>query len=154
MDICRDSFFNRLNSFFYLENLTFLDLFSGTGMMSYEAASRGFKQITAVEMDVKCTRFISEQFKVLKIDNAWVFRGDVIEFLRQVNQTFNVIYADPPYRYPHYAEMINIIFNKKIIASEGLLAVEHGKEQDFSGIDRFYEMKKYGQSIISYFINK
>jgi 16S rRNA (guanine(966)-N(2))-methyltransferase RsmD len=151
MDISRDSFFNILNSVYYFENLTFLDLFSGTGMMSYEAISRGFKKVVAVEIDNRCYRFISGQFREFQAGQARVVRADALKFLQTIEDQFDIVYADPPYQYPDYSKIPELVFERKILHPDGILALEHSTGLDFSGHAFFYQQRKYGQSIISFF---
>lgn len=153
-DMAKESLFNILNNYYYFDDLTVLDLFSGTGNISYEFASRGCKQITAVDGDYGCVKFIasiSSQFE-MPIE---VIKADVFKFLKQHQQSYTVIFADPPYEFTdsQFAEIVQLVFENRMLDSNGMLIIEHSKHTDLSVFPQFSFFKNYGGSTFSFFEN-
>ena len=116
----KEGIFNILNNSFEFENLKVLDLFSGTGNMSYEFASRGAKYIRAVEINFKHYSFIKSEIKRMNL-NIDVIKSDVFKYLNINNDQFDIIFADPPYNYDinKYEIIIDKIYKSKIINNHG-----------------------------------
>ena len=104
-----------------IEGCTVLDLFSGTGSISYEFASRDASYITAVEMSEKHIAFIRKTCTTLGIDNVRVQRSDVFRFIASTKATYDVIFADPPYQLDRIAEIPDLIFANNLLADDGIL---------------------------------
>ena len=115
-DRTKESLFNILNQYFVFEEISALDLFSGSGNISYELASRGVKEITSVEKNIKCVRFINNFSKTLNIKLS-VVNSSTLKFLNDTKLKFDLIIADPPYSYTigEIQTLIDLVFTKKIL---------------------------------------
>ena len=100
-DMAKEALFNIINNQYYLDEISVLDLFSGSGNISYEFASRGVNAITAVEIHAGCTQFISEMAEKLDMPIE-VIKSDVFAYLQKTPKKFNIIFADPPCALPIY----------------------------------------------------
>lgn len=149
----KEGIFNILNNSFDFENLKVLDLFAGTGNMSYEFESRG-ANVTSVDNNINTIKFLKKESTDLKLDIN-VVKSDVIIYLKKTNQRFDIIFSDPPYNFSksEYLNIINIIFNKKLLKNDGLFILEHSSHNDFLNHNNLYEMRKYGDCLFSFFYN-
>ncbi|QNR23416.1 16S rRNA (guanine(966)-N(2))-methyltransferase RsmD [Croceimicrobium hydrocarbonivorans] len=151
-DFAKEGLFNILNNHFYFEEITVLDLFAGTGNLSYELASRGCEQITAVDQNPKCCSFIERTAQSIGFaDILQVQRAEVLDFVKRDYRTYDLILADPPYDYTQYEELIEQIIFKKLLAEDGFLVLEHDRETDLSHLEHFYEVRNYGKVAFSFF---
>ena len=151
-DFAKEALFNILNNHFYFDELTVLDLFSGTGNISYEFASRGCKNLTAVDNHYGCVQFISKTTEEFDFPITTI-KADVFDYLSKTTQQFDVIFADPPYDFPleKFTQIAQLVFEKELLAEEGILIIEHSKHTDLSGIPQFSYAKKYGGNLFSFF---
>ncbi len=151
-DMAKESLFNILNNHYYFDELAVLDLFSGTGNISYEFASRGTEQITAVDSHYACIKFITETSDEFEM-NINTIKSDVFKFLEFSQQKFDVIFADPPYDFSteQFATIAELVFKNKLLHSDGFLIIEHSKHTDISNVDHFSFSKSYGGSVFSFF---
>ena len=113
-DFGKESLFNILNNRFYFEDLRVLDLFSGTGNISYEFASRGTLEIVAVDMNKNCIRFIAKTAEELDASIQTV-QSDALQWVRR-NGTHDIVFADPPYEWEHYEDLAKGIIDHKLLA--------------------------------------
>ncbi len=150
-DFAKENIFNVLQGYIDFEGATALDLFAGTGSISLELVSRGCKQVVSVEADCDHANFIRQCFAKLKEDKDLLIRGDVFRFLKSCHQQFDFIFADPPYALKQLPEIPDLILNGNLLAEDGLFVFEHGKDQDFSGHQRFVEHRSYGSVNFSIF---
>lgn len=151
-DMAKEALFSILNNTYYFNNISVLDLFSGTGNISFEFGSRGTENITAVDAHFGCIKFINVTSKKLDLDiNA--IKSDVFKYLGRCNSKFDVIFADPPYEFEveKFEKFINLIFEKELLNNEGILIVEHSKHTNLSGHTHFKYSKKYGGNMFSFF---
>ena len=154
-DFARENLFNILDNRYYFENKRVLDLFSGTGSISFEFASRGCRNITIVELDRFHYNFICSVIEKLDIRNSVkTVNGDVFKFIGRSSEQYNIIFADPPYELKRLAEIPDLILNSNLLQDEGLLILEHGKTNDFSTHPSFSELRTYGSVHFSFFIQK
>ena len=114
-DFARESLFNILVNNFDLSEVSFLDLFAGTGAISFEMASRGCNNITLVENFEGCVNFIKKTIAELKTSAIKVQRTDVYKYLETCNETFDIIFADAPYKIPNLNKLPDIILEKKLL---------------------------------------
>jgi 16S rRNA (guanine(966)-N(2))-methyltransferase RsmD len=151
-DMAKEALFNILNNSYYFENLEVLDLFSGTGNISFEFASRGSTKIVAVDKDYRCIKFIAKMAKELNF-NISVIKSDVIKFIEKTDRNFDIIFVDPPYSFTvsNCSKISGIIFQRRLLNENGTLIIEHSKHTDLSVLENFKYMKKYGGSIFSFF---
>lgn len=150
-DIAKEGLFNILTNRYEFSTKSVLDLFSGTGSIAYEFISRGVQQATMVEKNFSHYRFILDVVDQLKIENATVFKADAFKFLDKTGETFNIVFADPPFDLPQINEIPDAVIENGIIAPEGVLIIEHPKEIDFSSHKYFKEIRNYGKVNFSFF---
>jgi 16S rRNA (guanine966-N2)-methyltransferase len=151
-DMAKESLFNILNNSYYFEEISVLDLFSGTGNISYEFASRGTEQIVSVDKDYGCSKFINETAEMLDMP-IQVIKADVFKYLESTNQKHTVIFADPPYNFDlqMFSKIPELVFKNKLLEDDGLLIVEHSKQTDLSEIINYSYSKSYGGNMFSFF---
>ena len=150
-DFGREGLFNLLRSRLDLEGLEALDLFAGSGAVSYELASRGAVSVTAVEMDAGSCRYIQKQAQDFGLDAIRVLRADAFAFLGKAMTQFDLVFADPPYTEARLDTLPGLVRDAGIVADGGLFVLEHGDRRDFSEESGFVEMRKYGHVHFSFF---
>jgi 16S rRNA (guanine966-N2)-methyltransferase len=150
-DMAKESLFNILENRYDLDELTVLDLFAGTGSISYEFLSRGVQDIVCVDINVKHTSFIEKTCKELQCNQAKVVRADVFSFLKACTKTFDIIFADPPYDLKGIEQVPQLVFEKQLLNVDGVLIVEHAIETDLSKLPFFVEKRKWGKVNMSFF---
>jgi 16S rRNA (guanine(966)-N(2))-methyltransferase RsmD len=152
-DFAKEGLFNVLNNEYEMEGLKVLDLFGGTGAISYEFASRGASMVYCVEMLPLHANFIKSQAAKFGMDNLTVVRHNVFDFLEICREKFDIIFADPPYAIDGLADIPDKVFSKDILHPGAYFILEHPEEFDFSGHPRFIKEKKYGNVHFSFFEN-
>lgn len=152
-DFAKESIFNILNNHFEFDGLKILDLFAGTGNISYEFASRGCGEITAVDMNYSCCEFIKKTAAAFGMKEIKVIKADVFGFLKKTTGGFHIIFADPPYELEKIRDLPEIVFSAELLKPDGWLIVEHGPDTDISHLPRFSEQRTYGNVNFSIFIN-
>ena len=150
-DIAKEGLFNILQTRIDFEDSKTLDLFGGTGNISYELASRGATQLTIVEKDSAMYAFIKKNIAALKIENAHVIRMDVFNFLASCNEQYDFIFAGPPYALNTIDELPKIIVEKKLIAENGYFVLEHTPRSDYEKYEGFNFKRNYGTTVFSFF---
>ncbi len=152
-DFAKEGLFNTLNNSFCFEDLVVLDLFSGSGSISFEFCSRGSKNVTCVENNQICLDFIRSIKQKLKLNQLSIIKNDVFQFLKKNKNKFDLIFVDPPYNFSKekYVSIIDIIIDKNFLNKNGNLIIEHSKYIKFEGIPSFFETKKYGKVNFSFF---
>ncbi|MGI9139319.1 MAG: RsmD family RNA methyltransferase [Sediminibacterium sp.] len=150
-DIAKEGLFNILQNRIQLEGINTLDLFGGTGCISYELASRGANALTIVEKDSTMLDFIKKNVELLKIENVQLNKMDVFQFLASCNNSYQLIFAGPPYALNTIDELPKIIVQKKLIAPEGYFILEHTPRNDYSKFEGFSFQRNYGTTIFSFF---
>ncbi|MDT0647727.1 RsmD family RNA methyltransferase [Zunongwangia sp. F260] len=151
-DMSKEALFNILNNHFQISNLKVLDLFSGTGNIAYEFASRGTENITAVDSNFECVKFIKKTALELDFDIT-VIKSDVFKYLEKASVKADIIFADPPYDFEEktFERIVEITFEKDLLNLQGQLIIEHSKHTDLSKTINFQEARKYGNSVFSFF---
>ncbi len=150
-DFAKENIFNVLNGYIDFDGSSALDLFSGTGSISLEMLSRGCTPVISVEADRDHSAFISQCMKKLGVTDNILIRGDVFRFLKKCHETFDFIFADPPYALDNLASIPNLIFEYGLLKPEGIFVLEHGKNYDFSQEPHFVEHRSYGSVNFSLF---
>lgn len=150
-DRAKESLFNILYNQFDFSETVALDLFSGTGNLSFELASRGCPLVVSVDQNRKCCSFISETAAALEMNQLEVITSAAEEFLRRANRRFDLIVADPPYDYQGYSELVGQILEKERLSDNGLLVIEHDSRIKLDQLPGFREVRKYGNSSFSFF---
>lgn len=151
-DIAKEGLFNILQHQVSFEGIKTLDLFGGTGSISYELASRGAAQLTIVEKDGAMHRFISDTIKQLNIANAQVLQLDVFRFLDSCTEQFDFVFAGPPYALATIDDLPNKIAQKKLLAPDGLFVLEHTPRNNYESHPQFLWQRNYGTTVFSAFI--
>ena len=151
-DMAKEGLFNILNNRFYLDEVRVMDLFSGTGNISFEFASRGVPDIVAVDTFPGCIQFISKISNELEFPISAI-KSDVFKYLERTKEEFNVIFADPPYSFDEsqFLKIADLVFENNLLQEDGVLVVEHSDQTDLSHHPNFSEQRKYGGSIFSFF---
>lgn len=150
-DFARESLFNILNNRIDFEDITVLDLFSGTGSISYEFASRGALEVHLIEKDVKHIAGIRRIIKELEISNIKPVHIDVRAFLRTCKFKYDIVFADPPYDLTWLEELPGMISEAHIIKEDGFFILEHPKSLSFDSHKLFFEHRNYGGVNFSFF---
>ena len=151
-DFARENLFNILINRYDLENKKILDLFSGTGSISFEFASRGCQNVTSIELDRFHYQFICTVIEKLEIKRfVKALNVDAFKFIDRSPEVYNLIFADPPYELSRISEIPDLILNSNLLHNEGLFILEHGKTNDFSSNPYFRELRKYGSVHFSFF---
>jgi 16S rRNA (guanine966-N2)-methyltransferase len=151
-DMSKEALFNVLNNHFNFPGLKVLELFAGTGSMSYEFASRGCTPIICVDGDQGCVSFIKKTASEFEFDITAI-KSDVIKFLEKHKGSYDIIFADPPYNFDQstFEKIIALIFSHDLLDEEGMLVVEHSKYTKLDHLTHFSFQKNYGGSVFSFF---
>jgi 16S rRNA (guanine966-N2)-methyltransferase len=152
-DFAKESLFNILNNYFYFEKVKVLDLFSGTGSIGIEFASRGSTNVEMVESDQKNFKFIEDAIRTLGIKDAKLIRSDALKYLEFCKPGYDIIFADPPYTMEGIPEIIDVIFKRSLLNKEGWFILEHSGTLNFKNHPNFHEERKYGNVHFSIFIS-
>lgn len=150
-DFGREGLFNLLRSRTELEGMEALDLFAGSGAVSFELASRGAVTVTAIEQDGGACRYIQQQARDFGFDGIRVVRADAFAFLSRAMTQFDLVFADPPYTEPRLETLPDLVREASLVAAGGWFVLEHGDRRDFSETSGFVEMRKYGHVHFSFF---
>jgi len=150
-DMAKESLFNILGNYFDFEDKTVLDLFAGTGNISYEFVSRGCNDVTAVDNDFGCIKFINQTGEKLQMPELNTVKLDVFRFISTTKNKYDIIFADPPYTLTNIADISKLIFENQLLNNDGWLIVEHPAEISFAESLHFYEHRKYGRVNFSFF---
>lgn len=151
-DMARENIFNVITNRVDLEGLDALDLFAGTGAVSMELLSRGCSTVVSVEKAAVQSRFIAKVVKELGATGHTLVRGDVFRYLSSAaKDSFDFVFADPPYDNPRFAEIPGLILGSGIVRHGGLVIVEHSSKHDFSSLPGFVDHRAYGSVNFSLF---
>lgn len=150
-DIAKEGLFNILQNILDFESLKTLDLFGGTGAISYELASRGAADLTIVEKDEQMFSFIKKNAETLKIENAKVVRMDVFKYMDVCKDQFDFIFAGPPYALLNIDDLPKYVFEKNLLNSEGIFVLEHTPRNDYQQHPNFMRIKNYGTTVFTFF---
>jgi 16S rRNA (guanine966-N2)-methyltransferase len=151
-DMSKEALFNVLNNHFSFEGLKVLDLFAGTGNISYEFASRGSDNITSVDGDFGCVKFIKQVAEEYDFNIA-AMKSDVFKFLEKNNNSYDIIFADPPYALDQktFERIVTLVFDQELLREDGMMVIEHSKYTKLDHMINFSFKKSYGGSIFSFF---
>jgi 16S rRNA (guanine(966)-N(2))-methyltransferase RsmD len=151
-DMSKEALFNILNNHFDFDGLKVLDLFSGTGNISYEFASRGSGNITSVDGDFGCVKFIKQTAAEYDFSIAAI-KSDVFAFIDKCLVDYDIIFADPPYGLDQvtFEKLVTMLLQKPLLRADGMLIVEHSKHTKLQHLDHFSFQKNYGGSTFSFF---
>ena len=151
-DMSKEALFNVLNNHFSFEGLKILDLFAGTGNISYEFASRGCTPITSVDGDFGCVKFIKQVAAEYDFNIA-ATKSDVYSYLEKCKTSYDIIFADPPYGFEQktFERIIELVFERELLNADGMMVIEHSKYTKLNHMIHFSFQKSYGGSIFSFF---
>jgi len=153
-DVAKEGLFNVLQNNLDFERLKTLDLFGGTGSISYELASRGAKDLTVVEKDEQMYSFIKKTAGELKIENIRIIKLDVFRFIEQGTEKYDFIFAGPPYALQNIDDLPQLIFEKNLLNPSGWFILEHTPRNDYKKFPFYKAERKYGTTIFSIFIQQ
>ena len=143
-DFARENIFNVLENLRDFEGATALDLFAGTGAVSFEFLSRGCSSVTAVENASTQVNFIRSVKEKLGDENLTVVKGDVFKFIQPCPRQFDFIFADPPYEHPRFDEVVTAVLSSPMLKSGSLFIIEHNRDHDYSTLPHFADHRQYG----------
>ncbi len=151
-DMAKEALFNIVNNQFYFDEISVLDLFAGTGSISYEFASRGTEFITSVDQDFGCIKFINQTSEDFEM-SIQAIKSDVYKYLESSKVQSTIIFADPPYsfNFEQFSNIHEIIFQNNLLEEDGLLIIEHSKHTDLSKLVNYSYSKNYGGNKFSFF---
>lgn len=150
-DFAKENLFNVLGNLVDFEACDVLDLFAGTGSISYEFASRGARSVTSVEINPVHSRFIAQTARQLGFEHLYTVKANVFLYLKSCTKQFDLIFSDAPYDLPGSEEVIRQVFDRDLLRPEGMLIFEHSKSADFSTWPGFWQLRSYGSVQFSFF---
>lgn len=150
-DFAKEGLMNILQNHLEFDGLSFLDLFSGTGAISYEFLSRGTEDIIAIDASIVHVNYVNKMFREFDAKKARCIKKDSFQFLLKTELTFDVIFADPPFDLDRLADIPQLVFDQGVLNEDGLLILEHSKEHLFDQHPNFVKEKKYGHVRFSFF---
>lgn len=151
-DFAKEGLFNILNNELIFDDLEILDLFAGTGNITFELASREAGTITSVDQNFKCTRFIKSFAKEKGLDSdIMVIKADVFKFVSNQTKSYDLIFADPPFEMTTHKELVDLVMNSTILKEDGLFILEHGSRNNLEDHPNFRNARNYGGVIFSFF---
>jgi len=150
-DMAKESLFNILQNQVDFEKIKVLDLFSGTGSIALEFASRGCADVTSVESNFHHYHFIREVIEKLEEKHIKTIKANAFRFIDTTEMTFDLIFADPPYDHVLFEKIPHLVLSRNIVLPGGLFILEHSKSYNFSGFNEFQEERTYGSVHFSFF---
>ena len=150
-DMAKEALFNIINNNYDLEECNVLDLFSGTGSICIEFASRGVKHIRAIDKHPGCVNWIKSVAEKFELTQIEVQKADTFKFLTQETHQYNIIFADPPYDLPNIPAIAELVMKHDLLTENGTLVIEHPPFLKLNLLPGFIEVRKYGNSSFSFF---
>lgn len=150
-DMAKEALFNIFQNQIDFEGASVLDLFAGTGSITFEFASRGAQRVLAVDKHGRCVRFIREAAKELGAESVEVAKADVGVWLKAKSESFDIIFADPPYDLPMLPQLPDMVLESELLVPGGLLVVEHPSTRVLNEHPDWQETRKYGYSSFSFY---
>lgn len=152
-DMAKEALFNILQNQLEISGFKILDLFSGTGNISFEFASRGAQEVIAVDKNHGCFAYLKSKSAELGLTQIKATKNDVFKYLQSEKEKFDLIFADPPYDLTRIPDIATIVFEKGLLNEDGVLIIEHQSMQNLSNHLNYKETRKYGYSAFSFFNN-
>lgn len=150
-DMAKEALFNILVNHFDLEEVNVLDLFAGTGNITYEFASRGALGVTSIDTELRCVDFIRTTAKELGFEQVLSFRSDAFRYLQNSQNQYDIIFCDPPYDMDGLEVIPSLVMERKLLKEDGWLVIEHSKKNKFNDIPGFQQHRNYGNVNFSIF---
>lgn len=129
-----------------------LDLYAGTGNITYEFISRGVLQAVSVDINTQCVNFIRATAEKLKAENIAVVKADCLRYLSEAALSCNIIFADPPYDATPFEKLVDLVFERKLLKTGGWLVLEHSSKQEPPVKTNWKETRVYGAVAFSIFV--
>jgi 16S rRNA (guanine966-N2)-methyltransferase len=152
-DFAKEGLFNVLNNMVDFESLVVLDLFSGTGSISFEFISRGAIEVTSVDANFKCTDFVKKTAESFGVNNLKTVKANCFTFLKHSVNKYDMIFADPPYDLEGIESIPDLVFGAEMLKTEGMLVLEHNSGYSFEKHPKFSGHRQYGSVNFSFFSN-
>ncbi len=153
-DRVKESLFNILMNRLEFSEIKALDLYAGTGNISFELLSRGVKQCTAIEKNSSAIRFMEQTAETFEVfDCLTVHQMDAVQFIKTTSEKYDYIFADPPYAARTLSDLPNLIYENELLLEEGLFILEHDQSSNFEYHPIFLEQRSYGTTRLSFFKN-
>ncbi|WP_027067717.1 RsmD family RNA methyltransferase [Maribacter sp. Hel_I_7] len=151
-DMAKESLFNILSNNYYFPDLKILDLFAGTGNISYEFSSRGVDDVLAIDAHSGCVDFIDKTVTLLDM-NIRTLKSDVFSFLKRNTEKFDIIFADPFYDMDltNFEKLPQLVFENDLLLEDGVLIIEHSNRTSLAEFPHYKNSRKYGGSVFSFF---
>ena len=150
-DFARENIFNVIENLVDLESLKCLDLFAGTGAVSFELLSRGAASVTSVEKSATQARFIEKVKQELNDRNLHLLRTDALRYIRDSSTSFDFVFADPPYDLNGFGDIPQMVLESRLLHPGSIFIIEHSKKYDFSSLPHFIDHRVYGSVNFSIF---
>jgi 16S rRNA (guanine(966)-N(2))-methyltransferase RsmD len=151
-ELAREGLFNILSNLIDFDDLKTLELFGGTGSITYELASRGANDLTLIERDAVSVDFVKKTAAALGItDRTKIISGDVFKFLKQATGKYDFIFADPPYALDAMDDLPRLVFERQLLLPEGIFVLEHTLRNDYQRHPNFLRSKNYGTTVFTFF---
>ena len=150
-DFARENIFNVIENLVDLEGLKCLDLFAGTGAVSFELLSRGATSVTSVEKSATQARFIEKVKQELNDRNLHLLRTDALRYIRDSSTSFDFVFADPPYDLDGFGDIPQMVLESRLLHPGSIFIIEHSKKYDFSSLPHFIDHRVYGSVNFSIF---
>ena len=150
-DFAKENLFNVLQNLIDIEECDVLDLFSGTGSISYEFCSRGAKSVTSVEINAVHHNFIRKTAQELGLKNLYAVKANALLYLKSCPKQFDLVFSDAPYDLEQAEEIIPLVLESQILKEDGIFIFEHSKEKNFSNHPLFWQLRSYGSVQFSFF---
>ena len=150
-DFAKENLFNILNNLVDFEQCDVLDLFAGTGSVSYEFASRGVKSVTSVEINAVHHNFIRTTARSLGADNIFAVKANVFLYLRSCPKSFDIVFSDAPYDLEGLDQVVDMVLDEKILKDDGIFIFEHSDKYNFENHSYFWQSRSYGSVQFSFF---
>ena len=143
-DFAKENLFNVLNNRIDIEDAVVLDLFAGTGSISYEFASRGAASVTSVEINAVHYNFIRTTAKGFNLQNIHPVKANAFLYVKSCTKQYDIIFSDAPYDLEGSEQIIDLVFENKLLKEDGIFIFEHSKAKDFSSHPNYCETRSYG----------
>lgn len=150
-DMAKEALFNILYNTYDFEHCKVLDLFCGTGNISIEFASRGIKQVRAVDKHSGCVYWVKSVIEKHQLQEIEVYKADVFKFLEQQGEAYQIIFADPPYNIPNIPLIPELVMKNNLLSDNGMLIVEHPSLLRLNDQPGYTGTRRYGNSSFSFF---
>ena len=150
-DFAKENLFNILQNLVDFEQCDVLDLFAGTGSISYEFASRGANSVTSVEINAVHHNFIRTTAKSLGADNIYAVKANVFLYLKSCPKSFDIIFSDAPYDLEDLEQVVGLVLDSNILKEDGIFIFEHSDKYNFENHPLFWQSRSYGSVQYSLF---